>query len=486
MSSLRQETAGQSLQNQERAFTDWLARHGHERVAAYRESASAKSIEGRREFVRMIAELADTKPDAIVVDTLDRFTRDLRDGLDVLHQLRGHRVGLLPLDWRRERPIDVDDDRDWDDVVHEFSGAERERRRIRRRMLRSFEGRRERGATLCNRGAFGLRKEGDRLVPSDDAWIVREADRMIIAGSSLEVVAKWAATVAARPPWAYISGLRDAMENPNYVRAGVRTPETQTALYEAAKRLSERYGGKRKHEHEFSGIFACAECGAVTTAAYRIGIEQVQCAPKGAIAKPHPAYAYAVEGPDRVRAGWDRWIERIVACAGFEQAWAAADNPTGANERRALERKLADLDQRAAAMKQRRDAAFAMACDVDPMLVAQARRALREIEGDERALEIEQQATLALLMRTVPNRREADEIRTAIEFHRDGADDLTVFERAEFHRRFVRMIGERPTITRERRTRKNGRAAVDDPIVIAWPAVERLIAQASEAVTSAR
>src|SRR6185312_228547 len=147
VSSLSQETDGQSLQNQERAFTRWLERTGNTRVRAYRESASAGTIEGREEFSRMLKELPRLKVDAVIIDAMDRFTRSLRDGLNLIEELRSHGVGLLPIDWHRDKPLDLNLDRDWADVVDEFTTAEAERRRIRKRIRRAYEGRRERGAT---------------------------------------------------------------------------------------------------------------------------------------------------------------------------------------------------------------------------------------------------------------------------------------------------------------------------------------------------
>lgn len=76
VSTISQETEGQSLANQERTFQAWLKRTQSVRIRAYAESKSAKSIEGRLQFMRMIADLPDLMPDLVVVDTIDRFSRN--------------------------------------------------------------------------------------------------------------------------------------------------------------------------------------------------------------------------------------------------------------------------------------------------------------------------------------------------------------------------------------------------------------------------
>jgi len=140
VSTVKQETEGQSLVNQERAFLSYINAKPAERIAAYAESKSAKSVEGRREFLRLVRDLPVLKPDLVVVDTIDRFTRNLQDGLNLLERFRGHVVRLFPLDW--DEPVDLDNDRDWKNVVQELMAADYERRRIRTRMNRSFQGRR--------------------------------------------------------------------------------------------------------------------------------------------------------------------------------------------------------------------------------------------------------------------------------------------------------------------------------------------------------
>lgn len=55
----------------------------------------------------MINDLPALAPEVVVVDTIDRFSRNLKDGHDLLERFKGMRVSLLALDW--DEPINLDD-----------------------------------------------------------------------------------------------------------------------------------------------------------------------------------------------------------------------------------------------------------------------------------------------------------------------------------------------------------------------------------------
>jgi DNA invertase Pin-like site-specific DNA recombinase len=73
VSTINQETEGQSLSNQELAFQKWISKERATGIRAYAGSKSAKSIEERSEFSRMISELPILRPDLVIVDTIDRI-----------------------------------------------------------------------------------------------------------------------------------------------------------------------------------------------------------------------------------------------------------------------------------------------------------------------------------------------------------------------------------------------------------------------------
>lgn len=257
VSTISQESEGQSLPNQERAFQDWLKRERATRIQSYAESKSAKSIEGRTEFLRMVADLPVLCPDLVIVDTIDRFSRNLKDGLDLLERFKGQGVKLLPLDW--DEPVDLDLDRDWKNVVQELTAADYERRRIRSRINKSYAGRRARGATLHSLAPFGLIKQGDVLV-ADPAItpILRRADRLFLRGDTQRSILHYIQQ-RCEGAWSTPHGYVHSLTNPEYVKAGVRSRATAERI---AARLA--VNGKRKarpgYVHSMVGVFACGIC----------------------------------------------------------------------------------------------------------------------------------------------------------------------------------------------------------------------------------
>lgn len=472
VSTIGQETEGQSIQNQQRAMYAAAQKNGWKVLRYYQEAASAGTVDGRTEFTRMIADLPKIKADCIVIQTLDRFTRNLREGLNLLEELRGHHVGLLPLDWRRTTPLDIDDDRDWGDVVTEFTAAERERRRISRRVKDSYEGRRARGAVLANRAPFGLTRSGDRFVPGADAWIVAEAEKRLLRGDGQLAIVSWVREVAPETGWKTIYGLYSCMANEHYVRAGARTPQRHRELRDHLEGVRDRFGQRRENEHEFTGVFRCS-CGELLygAVAWRKGVGYPTLRCNSLLKDPSKGHntSFAVS---KIADQWLALIRDLQADADAIERWA--EGSKGDDRERQLHRRLAVVDQRAAALKRRRDSAFDLLGSADPALERQARQALAELDTDEMELRVQREALLGELAR-IPSSARRDPAALALQIKQF----MRVYQRAgtrrrnELNRALVRVIGSNPVLYRE----ADGKQANRAPIVIAWPEVtcERIV-----------
>ncbi|HEV7180152.1 MAG TPA: recombinase family protein [Candidatus Baltobacteraceae bacterium] len=465
VSTVGQEKLGQSLPNQERAFAQAAERYGWTVVRHYREAASAKSVEGRAEFSRMIADLQQTKPQCIVVDTLDRFTRNLREGLNLLEELRGHSVGLLPLDWRRERALNVDDDRDWSDVVDDFTGAERERRRISNRIKRSYEGKRERGAVLATRTPFGLERRGEHFIPGAKAWVVQEAENRVLQGDPLVHVLQWLMEIAPES-FRQTSSLRHAFGNEHYLLAGARTLERHQQLAEFLAISSERFSQRRKHEHEFTGVFLCGRCDVPMfgRVVQRKGLEfrSVSCSNGGKVDLPkRHQFTVAIS---HVESRWREYISRLIADPGLLERWDARQASTPSKERD-LNRQLARFDQSLASLKQRRDAAFDLLADKNSQMSNQARKALAEVDRDEMEIAVRREAALGELARcTASGRREVKVVAEMLASYRAVYENATTRGRNELNRLLVHALGDRPMIHKT----KQG------TVYVTWDIIDRL------------
>jgi len=236
VSTKTQRDRGVSLDDQETRFGVFLERTGAIRVQAYAAAKSAGTVLQRKTFLRMFEELPSLSVDALVIDSLDRFTRDEFLGAEQFGKLRDMGVKLWELEHEDDRPLDLTRDADRDYVWGKFNDAEAERRRIKKRQQKRYAEARNRGATTTNRPAFGLRlvgpKSAKRLEPDPtSAPIVKEVDRRILAGESQRKVVAWLEQVAPQA-WRSRRGLQLALldDDDAYVKAGVRTPETQAQL----------------------------------------------------------------------------------------------------------------------------------------------------------------------------------------------------------------------------------------------------------------
>ena len=476
VSTLGQESEGESLDNQERAFQQYIARSGADRIASYREAKSAKNIAGRAEFSRMIADLAVTKPDCIVVDTLDRFTRNLREGLNTLEQLRGHHVGLLPLDWQRREPIDLDDDSDWSQVVEEFKAAERERRRIRKRMKRSYEGRRERGATTTNRPAFGLRKNGDRLEPDPQTvWIVTQAEERALRGEDFLAILRWARDLHPRA-WGAAHSLNDTFANRAYVVAGARSLDRQAALDDLLALRASRFGQRRIHENEFTGVFLCGHCADDGHRSLMVGTWRKDGRARG---YRYPVLVCGSTAEDRMterrhhfsvaqnrfEQRWWRYVDILTASPALLERWASAGAQDGQDRVRGLTARLAGIDQKAAALKARRDRALDLLSDRSAAVVRQAKKALEDVERDEMELALARQTVLGELAAAPSRERDPQAMKALLARYAEVYQAAPIRTRNELNRALCAEIGSHPKLYRFGR--------FDDPL-IDWPELDAL------------
>jgi ABC-type phosphate transport system auxiliary subunit len=205
----------------------------------------------------MIGELPILKPDWIVIDKIDRFSRCVRDGLNIIEDLKRCGVTLYSIDWGQ--PLDLDCDKHWDAFTTELLAAERERRRIARRVQQAFDERKARGWTCHNRGPFGLKKDGERLVPvPEHAEIIREVDQRYIDGATLDDLLDFVQSQGVG--WKSHNGIRLALSNRAYIDAGLRSVETEAKIDARKGQDRSRYGHTAKTLHPLSGVFACGEC----------------------------------------------------------------------------------------------------------------------------------------------------------------------------------------------------------------------------------
>jgi DNA invertase Pin-like site-specific DNA recombinase len=163
VSTKTQRDRGVCLDDQETRFGVFLERTGAVRVQVYAEAKSAGTVLQRKTSLRLFEELPSLNVDALVIDSLDRFTRDRFLGAEQFGELRDMGVKLWELEHEGDRPVDLTRDADRHYVWSKFNDAEAERRSIKKRQLKRYAEARNRGTTTTNRPAFGLRLVGPRV-----------------------------------------------------------------------------------------------------------------------------------------------------------------------------------------------------------------------------------------------------------------------------------------------------------------------------------
>jgi DNA invertase Pin-like site-specific DNA recombinase len=91
---------GHSLDAQARLFHDLCRSRGWEAAGVYREegrSAHSESVKKRPVFRQLLEDAGKGKFDAVVVQTLDRWSRNLRVTLESLKTLAPHNIGLVSI-----------------------------------------------------------------------------------------------------------------------------------------------------------------------------------------------------------------------------------------------------------------------------------------------------------------------------------------------------------------------------------------------------
>lgn len=99
VSTVDQLDSGAGLEAQRQTIESEAAHRGWELLEVYQDAASGKSLNGRHELKRALAELKAGRADALVVAKLDRLSRSSHDFAGLLEQSRREGWALVALDF---------------------------------------------------------------------------------------------------------------------------------------------------------------------------------------------------------------------------------------------------------------------------------------------------------------------------------------------------------------------------------------------------
>ncbi len=446
VSTKSQGDRGTSLEDQESRFSEWLKSSGNVCVHGYRESKSGGDVAHRKEFLAMLEELPlfDPRVDAVVVDSLDRFTRDKFLGIEMLGRLRDMGVKLWELENSDEQPLDVISEPDRNYIWQKFADAEGERNRIKKRQKKRYDEQRKRNATTTNRPPFGLRlagdRKGNRTLEADPGAddVVRDVDERIIAGESQNSILESLKSVNGA--WRSRRGLTLALKNEAYVRARVRTVAVQRRLLEILATRRQAYGEDRnslsQRVHPLSGLVACKHCvdkGIAPEEALMHGRfvirnksqENLVCAGwrKGEKQHQKEFWVSANKVLDLVNEKLEWLFNREVALAVLERWAQEPKTDKMARQRRMYERQLAECDTREGKLDEEVDAAIALLARSQGAVAAEMELRIERAGQDRLALKAER-AAISQRLSDLPARQASAELTVQSLQARAGAFPL--------------------------------------------------------------
>lgn len=181
---------GTSLDGQRARFASWCASHDYPLPLLFVEveSAGEERREKRVELDRLLAEARDG--DLVAVLVVDRWTRDVVDGVASVRKLLRAGVGWVAI----EEDIDARTDHGYEQLLQRAAGAEMERRRIRKRTVGARQRLRALGYHVEGQPPPGYRLEGGRglwklAVEPLGADLVRRMFALCIEGKSTRAIA---------------------------------------------------------------------------------------------------------------------------------------------------------------------------------------------------------------------------------------------------------------------------------------------------------
>jgi DNA invertase Pin-like site-specific DNA recombinase len=434
------QTRGASLGDQTGRIEQWLRENDHSLIANYSEHGSGGSAKNRKTFTQMMLDLSSIRPEVLIVDSADRFTRNTLDGGRWVSHITDLGVGLAIIEHDEGRLLDMRTHADRAFVANAFLIADAERDRMAKRQLKRYAATRAAGATTTNRPSWGLilaeGQRGRRRLMTDPrrGSVIAEVDRRILSGESVAKVVEWL-KVEHPGSWSERSSLAQMLrdEQGSYVSTGARAAETQSRLREMFSERRHIFGRDRRRsvpvrnaletlerelrgetgerpplrDHPLAGVLACGLC---VAAGRRAESSLMTGYYVNGNSQPFALSCIGRRNGKRVHRRWSVGVHRIIpllfdkleklrdprvldAC--WERWSAEPVTPQAASQRTGLERLLASCDEEEATIEIEVTAAFRLISSPRPGVVAEAERLLERCNANRLALAAKRSAILS-------------------------------------------------------------------------------------------
>ena len=244
---------GLSIEAQKAALEKWAANHTIIDFYIDGGVSARKSILKRPELQRLLKDVERDKIDLIAFTKLDRWTRNIREYYKAQDILDAHNVA-----WRAiQEDYETETASGRLKVNIMLSIAQDEADRTSERVKAVFEEKRRKGEVLNGHMPYGIKYDGE-MKPGKDADKVKILFDRYIAIRSVTALAGETAQLVGRTfsP----RGLKQMLQNPKYVQAGIVTQETFDHVQEIMKIRTVR-NSRSDRIYLFSGLLICPVCG---------------------------------------------------------------------------------------------------------------------------------------------------------------------------------------------------------------------------------
>ena len=269
VSTEEQKLHGLSIDAQLEALEKWAI--GKQVVGRYVDAgiSARKPASKRPALQRLLHDVQAGKVDLIAFTKLDRWFRNIAEYYKVEEILEKHRVAWKAI----HEDYDTETASGRLKVNIMLSVAQDEADRTSERIKAVFEAKRARGEVCTGNVPLGLRIEGKRLVPTEEADLVRGVFDEYLATHSRAAAQRYLASAGYVRGYTSIAWM---LKNEKY-RGTVISPET----FDAAQALMAQRAARSPRTDRvyiFSGLLKCPQCGGSLIAMHSsAGITYYQC-----------------------------------------------------------------------------------------------------------------------------------------------------------------------------------------------------------------
>lgn len=261
VSTSRQADEGESIPAQRDALRKYVADHGMTLAGEYVDGGASGTKADRDELKRLMQDVEADRIDTILFVKLDRWFRSVRHYTNTQEVLDAHGVTWTAI-WEPIYDTSTPQGRLIVNQMMSIAQFEAENTSLRIRQVFAYKA--EQGEVTSGKIPFGFSIIDKRLMPNDDADIIRRVFEFYNANGSLHKTRDFAASIGYDRD---LKPLKQALQNRKYIGEyhGIKDwcpAIIDRELFEDVQRkLSMNIKESAKTVYVFAGMVRCAECG---------------------------------------------------------------------------------------------------------------------------------------------------------------------------------------------------------------------------------